>query len=97
MAAGVRQVVTPMAHDQIDNASRMEKLGVARVIPARKLTGARLAKAIKSMFDNRDFYVRAHWVSEWFVHERPLQDTANLVEQLGKSRAVRDLQMSAVG
>jgi rhamnosyltransferase subunit B len=97
MAAGVRQVVTPMAHDQIDNAYRMEKLGVAKVIPARKLNAARLAKAIKSMFDNRDFYVRAHWVSEWFVHERPLQDTANLVEQLGKSRAVNDAQMSAVG
>ena len=49
------------------------------------------------MFDNRDFYVRAHWVSEWFAHEQPLLETAKLIEQLGKSRAIKDAQMSAVG
>ena len=97
MAAGVRQVVTPMAHDQMDNAARMEKLGIARVIPANKLTGANLAKSIKSMFDNRDFYVRAHWVSEWFAHEQPMLDTAKMVEQLGKSQMVNPELMKAVG
>ena len=97
MAAGVRQVVTPMAFDQIDNASRMEKLGIAKVIPAQKLTGRKLAKAIKAMFDNRDFYVRAHWVSEWFVHEQPLLETAKLIEQLGKSRDMKPMEMTAVG
>jgi UDP:flavonoid glycosyltransferase YjiC (YdhE family) len=97
MRAGVRQVVTPMAHDQLDNAARMEKLGIARVIPAAKLTGARLAKAIKSMFDNRDFYVRAHWVSEWFAGDQSLIETAKLVEQLGKSHSVKHPQVAAVG
>jgi UDP:flavonoid glycosyltransferase YjiC (YdhE family) len=95
MAAGVRQVVTPMAHDQIDNAARMEKLGIAKVIPAQRLTGGKLARAIEGMFDNRDFYVRAHWVSEWFAHEQPMLETANLIEQLGKSRDVKPLEMIA--
>jgi UDP:flavonoid glycosyltransferase YjiC (YdhE family) len=94
MAAGVRQVVTPMAHDQIDNAARMEKLGVARVVPIAKLTGTKLAREIKLMFDNRDFYVRAHWVSEWFAHEQPMLDTVKLIEQLGKSRDVKPQEMS---
>ena len=97
MAAGVRQVVTPMAHDQLDNAARMEKLGIAKVIPAQKLNGSNLARAIKAMFDNRDFYVRADWVSEWFVHEQPLVDTAKLIEQLGMSRDVKSREMSATG
>jgi rhamnosyltransferase subunit B len=98
MAAGVRQVVTPMAHDQPDNAARMEKLGIAKVIPINKLTGKRLARAIKAMFDNREFYVRAHWVSEWFVHEQPLAETAKLVEQLAKSRTPsKTQQMVEVG
>jgi hypothetical protein len=44
------------------------------------------------MFDNRDFYVRAHWVSEWFVHEQPLLETAKLVEQLGKTHEVRNAE-----
>lgn len=94
MAAGVRQVVTPMAHDQIDNAARMEKLGVAKVIPVKQLTGARLAKALKAMFDNREFYVRAHWVSEWFVHEQPLVQTAKLIEQLENTRPLKDAPLA---
>jgi UDP:flavonoid glycosyltransferase YjiC (YdhE family) len=94
MAAGVRQVVTPFAFDQIDNAARMEKLGIAKVIPIQKLSGRKLAKAIKAMFDNREFYVRAHWVSEWFVHEQPLMETAKLVEGLGRSEGMRPAPMT---
>ena len=44
-----------------------------------------------------DFYVRAHWVSEWFAHENPLLETAKLVEQLGKNRNVKPAEMTAVG
>jgi UDP:flavonoid glycosyltransferase YjiC (YdhE family) len=75
----------------------MEKLGIAKVIPAKKLTGRNLAAAIKAMFDNREFYVRAHWVSEWFTSEQPLVETAKLLENFGKSRNVTNPPMTAVG
>jgi len=36
MAAGCRQLVTPFAHDQFDNADRLRRLGVARAVYAKK-------------------------------------------------------------
>jgi rhamnosyltransferase subunit B len=36
MAGCCRQLITPFAHDQFDNADRLRRLGVARVVPAKK-------------------------------------------------------------
>src|SRR5690606_30678605 len=36
LAAGLRQVVMPMAYDQLDNGTRLARLGVGGVIPVEK-------------------------------------------------------------
>src|SRR5439155_15601643 len=51
LASGVRQLVTPFTHDQPDNASRLKRLGVAAVIPARKYTAGRIAGALQMLLD----------------------------------------------
>lgn len=88
LAAGVRQVVVPMAHDQFDNAARLEKLGVARVIKERKFNGSNLARALDAMIRDRSWYVRCHWVSEWFKKEQPLVQTAVLLEQFAREHGI---------
>jgi UDP:flavonoid glycosyltransferase YjiC (YdhE family) len=87
LAAGVRQLIMPMAHDQLDNAHRLEKLGVARVIRPRSFRPAKVARVIDSLLDDRGLYVRCHWVSQWFKGQRGLADTAKVLEELGESRS----------
>ena len=48
-AAGARQIVVPAAFDQRDNARRLRKLGVARVVPAAEFTRARATRVAKIM------------------------------------------------
>lgn len=49
LAAGVPQCVIPFGNDMFDNAERLEALGVARVVPAHKLTTRRLSEALKML------------------------------------------------
>ena len=46
MAAGIPQVVMPMAYDQPDNAYRMVKLGVAAELVPEQFTAPNLAKTL---------------------------------------------------
>ena len=49
LAAGCPQLVLPMGFDQPDNAARLVQLGVARAVPPRRVTGARLASEIEQL------------------------------------------------
>ena len=53
MQAGALQIVVPHAHDQLDNALRLERLGVARMMPGKR-TGARaLRQALQAVLADR--------------------------------------------
>ena len=49
LAAGVPQIIMPMAFDQPDNADRLRRLGVARVLPPVQFTPAKIAAAVASL------------------------------------------------
>jgi len=95
LSAGIRQIIMPMAHDQLDNADRLQKLGVAEVLPRRKFTGPRLARLVRKMFSDRSYYVRCHWVSEWFHKERALIDTAVVLEDFAAAHIRSPVTISA--
>jgi rhamnosyltransferase subunit B len=52
LAAGVPQVIMPMAHDQPDNAARLERLGVGRSLPPRRFDAVNLGAALDALIDN---------------------------------------------
>jgi rhamnosyltransferase subunit B len=52
MAAGVPQMVMPLAHDQPDNARRLLRLGVSRTLVPKKFTGAALAAALTDLWND---------------------------------------------
>jgi rhamnosyltransferase subunit B len=59
MRAGKPMLVVPFAHDQPDNAARVRRLGIARVLPSRRYDGRRAAKALAALLEDERYRVRA--------------------------------------
>lgn len=53
LRAGRPQLIVPVAFDQPDNARRAQALGLARVLPFRKVGAQRLAKELDALFGDR--------------------------------------------
>ena len=52
LAAGVPQVVMPMAYDQLDNGLRLKRLGVGDVVRVRQFRGPKVAATIERLIDS---------------------------------------------
>jgi len=52
MAAGIPHLVMPLAHDQFDNAARMERLGIARWIWPKRFRGPAVADALRRLTED---------------------------------------------
>jgi UDP:flavonoid glycosyltransferase YjiC (YdhE family) len=59
MRAGRPMVIVPFSHDQPDNGARCERLGIARVVPRRKASAARLAAALREVLGDAAVTERA--------------------------------------
>lgn len=65
LAAGIPQVVMPMAYDQLDNATRLKRLDVAEILWPNKFTGENLTKVLGSLLNNSTATVQArHWAEK---------------------------------
>ena len=53
----------PYSHDQPDNAWRVKHLGMARTVFASRYTGARAARALGTLLDERHYTVAAERVA----------------------------------
>ena len=54
-AAGVPQLLMPMAHDQPDNAERLERLGAGLSLPPARFTAERAASALRRLTSEPSF------------------------------------------
>jgi UDP:flavonoid glycosyltransferase YjiC (YdhE family) len=59
MRAGRAMLLMPCAWDQPDNAERAARLGIARVIPRRRYTAARVAAELRLLLDDPAYARRA--------------------------------------
>jgi rhamnosyltransferase subunit B len=59
LRAGRPMLVVPHAHDQPDNAARVERLGVARTFSRRAYRGARVARELERLLTDRRMEARA--------------------------------------
>jgi len=78
IAAGIPQVVAPMAFDQFDNASRLVDLGVGAVLPMTKYTATRARRAL----DRIEGASAAAQALRDRLPSDPVGDTAALIEKL---------------
>ena len=83
-AAGVPQVLMPLAHDQFDNAERVRRLGVGVGIPAPKFNGPRLTAALRELLDDPATAEQCRATAERLKTREGVSRTADAVERLAR-------------
>jgi UDP:flavonoid glycosyltransferase YjiC (YdhE family) len=77
----------PYSHDQPDNARRMRRLKVARVIQRENYTPVRVARKLKAMLEEPLFAERAAQVAEQLKNEDGIRSACDALEELFRNRA----------
>ncbi len=82
LAAGIPHVVMPMAYDQLDNATRLKRLGVARTVRRKKFRGPTVAKALSELLDEHSIHQACSHCAEQFDTPRALTASCEALEGL---------------
>jgi rhamnosyltransferase subunit B len=82
LAAGVPQVVMPLAHDQFDNADRIRRLGVGRTLLPRHFQGPALARTLDQLLAVPETAIRCKEVVRRFDGANPLEEACKEIEEL---------------
>jgi UDP:flavonoid glycosyltransferase YjiC (YdhE family) len=79
-------LVIPYSHDQPDNARRVRRLGVARVIRRRRYTAEAAARKITLLLESTRIRQRAGRIGERLRSEDGLKAACDALEALAKGR-----------
>jgi len=82
LRAGKPMLIMPYSHDQPDNARRMRRLKVARVIKRGDYTPLRVARKIRSILDEPKYARRAQSVAKKLAHEDGVHTACDALEKL---------------
>ena len=80
MRAGRPMLVMPFGGDQYDNAARVERLGIGRVIKRNKFSAARLAHELERLSEP-NFHDRALEISNQLQRENGVLSACDAIEQ----------------
>jgi UDP:flavonoid glycosyltransferase YjiC (YdhE family) len=83
--AGIPHLVTPNAHDQPDNALRIERLGVGRTIYPERYRAASVARTLREIIGSGEVRQRCLDYAKRIDSEESLRRTCELIEQLALS------------
>jgi UDP:flavonoid glycosyltransferase YjiC (YdhE family) len=86
LAAGVPQVVMPLAHDQFDNAERLRRLGVGRTLLPRHFRGPALARTLEELLGAPEVTIRCKEVTRQFDGVNPIENACKEIEALASAR-----------
>lgn len=79
LRSGRPSVPVPFAHDQFDNAARLHRLGVARIVKKGRAFTDRLAAGLRTVLDDHAFSRRAAELSGAIAHEDGAAFAAGLI------------------
>lgn len=80
IAAGIPQVIRPMAHDQPDTAARVEKLGIGATISPKKFNAASLAEKLNSLITSQVVLERCKIYADKIHPDQSLDETCMIIE-----------------
>jgi UDP:flavonoid glycosyltransferase YjiC (YdhE family) len=81
MAAGIPQIIMPMAFDQVDNAYRVEKLGIGCSIPVKKFQIEPLVTAIQALLTSSTVTQHCSMIANRLSTENGLQSACDEILQ----------------
>jgi len=81
LRAGRPMLVVPFAHDQPDNAARVERLGVARQVSRRAYRADRVASQLRKLLDSPSYTARSAEVGRQIQSEDGVSTACDLIEQ----------------
>jgi UDP:flavonoid glycosyltransferase YjiC (YdhE family) len=84
LRAGKPMLIMPYSHDQPDNARRMQRLKVARVIQRSSYTPTRVARRLRAMLADSRLAQRAESVARQLVSEDGVRTACDALEELYK-------------
>jgi UDP:flavonoid glycosyltransferase YjiC (YdhE family) len=87
LISGKPMLVMPYSHDQPDNARRVRRLRVARVIRRPRYTAETAARKIALLLESTRTRRRAARIGEQLRREDGLRAACDALEALGKSRS----------
>lgn len=80
LRAGVPSVVVPFSHDQPDNAARLRRLRIARVVPRKNYRAETVTRELKALLEAREYSQRAWEVAEAVRGESGPQAACDAIE-----------------
>lgn len=80
IAAGIPQVIRPMAHDQPDTAARVEKLGIGVSLSPQKFNATSLAEKLNILTTSQTVWARCKAYAERIRPDQSLNDTCTIIE-----------------
>jgi rhamnosyltransferase subunit B len=82
LRAGKPMIVMPYSHDQPDNARRVRRSGVAKVVQRKNYTAERTARMITALLSNPHYAERALAVQREIVAEDGLKTACDALEKI---------------
>jgi rhamnosyltransferase subunit B len=82
LSAGKPMLIMPYSHDQPDNARRMKRLGVAKVIQKAKYTPEKVARKVRRILDDSQIANTAQAVAEKLGKEHGVKTACDALEGL---------------
>ncbi|MBI4601460.1 MAG: glycosyltransferase, partial [Planctomycetes bacterium] len=89
LAAGIPQVIVPLAFDQFDNTDRFAALGVARKVPRSLFQPRRAAREIERLLGSQEVADRCKRLQARVDPEGALRRACEAAEGLGDRSATR--------
>lgn len=82
LAAGVPQLIMPMSQDQPDNAARIQKLGVGRVLLPQKFTPRNISAALNDLLHNPEIKQNCKTLAQKIDFNQALKKTCDHLQKL---------------
>jgi rhamnosyltransferase subunit B len=87
-AAGIPQLVMPMAHDQPDNAARIERLGAGLSLAPQKFKAPAVAAKLRALLETLSFSERAKELAKKIAADTPIKNACDHIEELARKLGV---------